>query len=166
MTGFDLETWLAGTTELDTVIRAVAREEAIRDGMAATGESREIVAETLDALISMDQEAVEDLMDGEPTTLSAGLARYIEELEKRDELLPRDGIVTDLETLFAYPFPGRKVVGVETLTRQIHEAYVRLAPGLGFEVVEWDDLLEPQRELARQVVRDVSEGGLPDVKQD
>lgn len=102
----DWSAWLAGEKDLDKVIRAVARERAIRDTMAETGETHEIVASVLDAAISMDQEAVLDLMDGEPTTLARGLARYVQELEGRDELQPRDRIVDDLGTLLAYPWPG------------------------------------------------------------
>jgi hypothetical protein len=105
MTGIDLEKWLSETTELDTVMRALVRERVIREGMADTGESREIVAEMLDASISMDQEGVLDLMEGEPTTLAAGLRRYVEELEKRDELQPRDRVIGELDSLLAYPWP-------------------------------------------------------------
>lgn len=102
----DLGEMLAGAKDLEAVIKAVAREEVIRSAMAETGESRQIVTEMLDAMISMGQEAVLDLMDGEPTTLAAGLQRYVEELEKRDDLQPRDRVVSDLETLLAYPWPG------------------------------------------------------------
>lgn len=100
-----LEDVLAGEADLDRVIRAVARERAIRDTAAETGEPREIVAEALDAAISMDHEAVLDLMEGAPTTLRSGLARYVQELEGRDELMPRDRIVDELGTLLAYPWP-------------------------------------------------------------
>jgi hypothetical protein len=102
----DWEELVAQADDLDTVVRAVAREHAIRHGMAETGESREIVTDMLDAAISMDQEAVLDLMEGEPTTLAAGLRRYVEELEKRDELQPRDRLVGELDSLLAYPWPG------------------------------------------------------------
>jgi hypothetical protein len=101
----DLDAMLAGAADLDAVIRAVARERAIRDTVAETGEDRAIVAETLDAAISMDQEAVLDLMEGETTTLARGLARYAQELEGRDELQPRDRIVEELGSLLAYPWP-------------------------------------------------------------
>ena len=102
----DLAGLLAETDDLDAVIRAVAREQAVRHGVAETGESREIVAEFLDAAVSMDQEAVLDLMEGEPTTLAAGLRRYVTDLEGRDELQPRDRIVNELDTLLTYPWPG------------------------------------------------------------
>jgi hypothetical protein len=45
-------------------------------------------------------------MEGEPTTLAAGLKRYVSELEGRDELQPRDRIVSELDSLLAYPWPG------------------------------------------------------------
>jgi plasmid stability protein len=89
---------------LDQAARALAREHAIRHGMSITGESREVVAEALDALDSMDQEAVTDLMDGEVTTLAAALQRYVEELERRDELIPTGRIITELAAILAYPY--------------------------------------------------------------
>lgn len=101
----DLGEMLAGAADLDAVIRAVARERAIRGAMAETGESREIVTEALDAAISMDQEAVLDLVGGNATTLARGLARYVQELEGRDELQPRDRIVGELDSILAYPWP-------------------------------------------------------------
>ena len=106
--GSEMKDWqelVAQADDLEAVIRAVARERAIRDTVAETGETHEIVASVLDAAISMDQEAVLDLMDGEPTTLTRGLARYVQELEGRDELQPRDRIVDELGTLLAYPWP-------------------------------------------------------------
>ena len=74
--------------------------------MADAGVDRQTVTDMLDAMASMGQEAVLDLMDGEPTTLAAGLQRYVDELEKRDELQPRDRVVDDLSTLLAYPWPA------------------------------------------------------------
>lgn len=103
----DCQEFMAQVDDLDQVTRALARETVIRQAMAETGESREIVVEMLDASISMDQEAVLDLMEGEPTTLRAGLQRYVEELEGRDELQPRDRVISELDTLLAYPWPGR-----------------------------------------------------------
>lgn len=105
---------LSGKEDLDAVIRAVARERVIRRGMAETGESREIVAETLDASISTGQEAVLNLMDGEPTTLRAGIQRYVQVLEaEMGEGCPWDseakdvvaGIADELNSLLAYPWP-------------------------------------------------------------
>jgi hypothetical protein len=107
----EVEAMLAGTENLDAVVRAVARERAIRATMAETGESREIVAEMADAMISMDHEAVLDLMDGEPTTLKAGLARYVQGLETLPESydLTVQEVVDNLGTLSAYPWPGESV---------------------------------------------------------
>jgi hypothetical protein len=102
---------LADVTDIGKVVRAVVRETAIREMMAETGESREAVTTVADAAVSMDEEAVLDLMDGEPTTLSRALARYVEELETRDELQPRDRIVGELDTLIRYPWPGVKRAG-------------------------------------------------------
>jgi hypothetical protein len=97
---------LEDVDDLEAVVLAVAREQAIREGMAETGEDRQTLTDFLDAHISMGREAVLDLMDGEPTTLAAGLRRYLDEIQARDELQPRDRIVDDLETLLAYPWPG------------------------------------------------------------
>lgn len=101
-----LENPLEHEDDLEGVIRAVAREQAIRQAVAETGEDRATIVDFLDAHISMDHEAVLDLMDGEPTTLDAGVQRYVEELKGRDELQPRDRVVSDLETLLLYPWPG------------------------------------------------------------
>jgi hypothetical protein len=97
---------LADVTDIDKVVLAVAREVAIREMVAETGETREAVTTVADAAVSMDEEAVLDLMDGEPTTLGRALALYIDELEKRDELQPRDRIVGELDMLIRYPWPG------------------------------------------------------------
>lgn len=150
----NLAEMLAGADDLDAVIRAVAREEAIRQGMADTRESREIVESVLDAAVSMDQEAVLDLVEGNATTLMGVLARYITELEGRDELQPRDRIIGELESLLAYPWPG--VPGAEDLAREIHESYTRLsAQRPGYEVVPWGELDPTERELATAVVSDL-----------
>jgi hypothetical protein len=100
----DLDKMLAGAEDLDAVVRAVVREKTIRLGMARTGEGREVVAESVDALESMDREAVLDLTEGEPTTLRAALDRYLETLEARDELQPRDRILDELATILGYPW--------------------------------------------------------------
>lgn len=54
----------------------------------------------------MGREAVIDLMDGKPTTLHAGLQRYLVEVAGRDELQPRARIIAELGMLLAYPWPG------------------------------------------------------------
>jgi hypothetical protein len=123
----DLGEMLAQESDLDAVIRAVARERAIRDTVAETGEERAIVAEALDAAISMDQEAVLDLVEGDATTLSRGLARYVQELEGRDELQPRDRIVDELGSLLAYPWPVASAgPGQELEIRQPDDEHVEV----------------------------------------
>lgn len=97
-----LDALMIEVAELDQVIQAVAREKVIRSVMAETGEPREIVAEMVDANRSMDQEAVLDLTEGEPTTLRAALERYLEEV--RQNGVPA-GAEYDLEAILAYPFP-------------------------------------------------------------
>jgi CII-binding regulator of phage lambda lysogenization HflD len=94
---------LASVDDLDQVQRALIREQTIRQVMAETGESREIAAETLDAMISMDREAVRDLMEGDVTTLRAGLERLAEGWHQNG--VP-DGAEYELDTLLAYPWPG------------------------------------------------------------
>lgn len=105
----DVQNWISryNDTELAEIHTALFRERIIREGMAQTGEDRQTVADYLDASMSMDQEAVLDLMDGEPTTLAAGLRRYVDELGIRDELQTRDRIVSDLMTLLIYPWPDK-----------------------------------------------------------
>lgn len=96
---------LAGVDDLEAVVALLAREQLIRETVAASGEERRHVEDMLDAMISMGEEAVLDLTEGNPTTLRAGLQRYVDELKGRDELEPRDHVVDDLETLLAYPWP-------------------------------------------------------------
>lgn len=101
-------TELASADDLEAMIRAVARERAIRTVMAQTGEGYEVVAEALDAQDSMDQEAVLDLAEGKPTTLVDALRRYLDELEKRDpdgdELIPTARVGAELSMILGYPW--------------------------------------------------------------
>lgn len=99
------DNYLAQEPDLDAVARAVEREREIRIGMARTGEGREVVAEFLDAQAAMDDEAVLDLTDGNPTTLVDALTRYLEELEGRDELQPRARVAGELAAILAFPWP-------------------------------------------------------------
>lgn len=108
MPDIDFRDILAAVPDLELVQAALVREKVIRNAMAQTGEGRSTVVDMIDALASMDQEAVLSLMDGEPTTLARGLARYALELEGRDELQPRDRIVDELGSLLAYPWPGEQ----------------------------------------------------------
>lgn len=100
--------WLALLEEADSlewVTKALARETVIRHMVAETGEPREIVAEMVDAHASMDQEAVLDLTEGEPTTLRAALERYVDDLDPGDENLRVGSVIDDLSAILAYPFP-------------------------------------------------------------
>jgi len=107
----ELATKLSQAPDLDRVTRALARERAIRDTMTETGESREIVADMIDAMDSMSEEAVLDLTDGEPTTLRDALSRYVERLnnlgdQKREEIYAN--IADELDTILAYPWPAEQ----------------------------------------------------------
>jgi hypothetical protein len=74
------------------------------------------VTTVADAAVSMDEEAVLDLMDGQPTTIGRALARYIGKLEKEltedpnDEETGRNSrfgeVVEELDILLRYPWPG------------------------------------------------------------
>jgi hypothetical protein len=101
---------LAGEDDLSGVTRALAREQVIRDLMRETGESREIVTETLDAAESMDQEAVLGLTEGAPTTLADALRRYVTELEERPGPVEELSVAADLTALLAYPWPDEEAV--------------------------------------------------------
>src|SRR5262245_17427178 len=96
---------LASTEDLTRVQLALVREKASRDLMAQTGEGRGPVTEMVDAAASMDEEAVLDLMDGEPTTLADAVHRYVEEMQDWDELLPRDQILSELSAILDFPWP-------------------------------------------------------------
>jgi hypothetical protein len=100
-----LADFLSAAPDLDRASRAVEREREIRIGMARTGQGREVVAEFLDAEAAMDEEAVLDLTEGQPTTLVDALSRYLEELGKRDELQPRARVAGELAAILAYPWP-------------------------------------------------------------
>lgn len=100
---------LAVEPDLNVVARAIERERRIRDGMARTGEGREVVTEFIDAHSSMDQEAVLGLTDGEPTTLVDALRRYVEQLnvyaEETGNLWP---VTDDLAAILNYPWSGEE----------------------------------------------------------
>lgn len=104
----DLGVALACADDLGAVMRAVVREQAIRKAMADTGDSREVVVEALDAMGSMDQEAVLGLTDGEPTTLVDALTRYIRILDEPngddEAMVDRGLVVGDLHAILEYPW--------------------------------------------------------------
>lgn len=104
----ELRDMLELVPDLGEVERALVREHAIRAAMARTGEGRTIVAEGIDALQSMDREAVLNLTEGNPTTLPDALARYTRIVETWDELVPRDRVVGDLDAILENPWPAEE----------------------------------------------------------
>lgn len=115
----------ANAPDLDRVRAALVREHAIRHVMAETGEDRQTVTDMIDAMESMDQEAVLALTDGEPTTLRDALDRYVADLERDIEAGDAAGPVTisaDLTTLLAYPWPEEEA----TISTHGENASVRL----------------------------------------
>lgn len=96
--------------DLDLVQAALIRERVIRDVMRDSGEERRHVADMLDAMASVSQESVEELTDGEPTTLRDALQRYMEGLEgDSDEEVFLGRVAGELATILNYPFPGPSV---------------------------------------------------------
>lgn len=102
--------------DLDKARAALIRETVIRSVMAETGEPREIVVEMIDAMDAMDsmaQEVVEELIQGEPTTLPDALDRYVDRLfdwssssgPSGDDIRGQE-IGWDLTAILNYPFPG------------------------------------------------------------
>jgi hypothetical protein len=124
----DMADLLSVVDDLDAVSRAVEREREIRLGMARTGEGREVVAESLDSLESMDQEAVLELTDGEPTTLVDALTRYIAELQWRGTTDALDSAAS-LAAILEFPWSHE-----EELV-QLHEPH----HGLGIYFTEEED---------------------------
>lgn len=101
---------LAGADDLEEIKRALIRETTIRHAMAETGEDRKTVADMIDAMGSMSQEAVLELTEGEPTTLADALSRYVATLEQaaaEDETLGAWDVCGALSALLVYPWPGR-----------------------------------------------------------
>jgi hypothetical protein len=97
-------TYLAEAEDLEAVRAALVKETVVREVMAKSGEPRDIVVDMIEAMKSMADEAVLDLMEGEPTTLRAAVQRYADELETQDEVLPRDRIVEELAMILGYPW--------------------------------------------------------------
>jgi hypothetical protein len=104
----DLGVALACEDDLDAVGAALAREVAIRQVMAETGESREVVEEAVGAIDAMADEAVLDLCEGQPTTLGDALSRYVDGLPARwpdGADLDQETVTGDLVALLSYPWP-------------------------------------------------------------
>lgn len=111
MTNLSLGDWLAGENDLGLIQRAVVREKVIRKIMAETGEGREVVTEMLDAMASMNQEAVLELTEGEPTTLADALERYVRHLEANpDHRVLSDDVVVELTAILNYPWSGEEAL--------------------------------------------------------
>ena len=105
---------LASVEDLEAVKRALIREATIRQVVAESGESREVVADLVDATASMGEEAVLDLTEGEPTTLRDALGRYVERLAGATQEMDLHAVVGDLDALLTFSFPleerGRAVI--------------------------------------------------------
>lgn len=95
---------LRSVDDLDEVQRALVREQAIRATVRETGEPYEIVAETMDAMISMGDEAVLSLTEGDATTLKEGVTKYIGHLEAQGDTASLD-VAADLTNLVEFSWP-------------------------------------------------------------
>lgn len=161
---------LASVDDLQEVTRALIRENVIREAMAQTGESREIISQSVDAVTSMGQEAVLDLTEGHPTTLADALSRYIDEIPEMvksatGEVWER--VSDDLTFLLTYPWPGpcedpcsACQPDAEDLTQELYRTWVRVAPRFGVQIVPWTDLEPYQREITTAVVYDLMVRGI------
>lgn len=146
----DLADLFASMDDLEEVKTALIREQTVRDVMAESGEDRKTVTDMIDAMDSMDQEAVLELTEGEPTTLEDALSRLSEDWHQNG--VP-DGAEYHLDRLLTYPWPG--ALDANALAQDIHEAYLRLGLAYGVEVIPWDELQSYQRDLALAVVNDL-----------
>lgn len=140
--------WIEGAKDLDAVERALVRERVVREMISYTGEDRRHVVDMINAMESMGSEAVLDLTEGEPRTLSDALSRYAAVLADWDEVIPRDRVLGDLDAMLSYRWPGTP--DAAALAEEIHKTYVRLANGRA-----WDDLGQDERDLATAVINDL-----------
>jgi hypothetical protein len=111
----DVADLLASMEDLEEVQTALSREKVIRNVMASSGEDRQTIIDFMDAHASMDQEAVLDLTDGEPTTLADALGRYVDSLDRMTgagEDIPAD-VIAELQSLLAYPWLGQITITAE-----------------------------------------------------
>lgn len=98
---------LAQVEDLAAYREALVREQAIREVMAESGESREIVVEMIDSLDAMAEDAVLELTEGQPTTLRDALSRYVDDLEPRHgDYAMTHTVAGDLSALLNYPWPA------------------------------------------------------------
>lgn len=104
----ELATKLSQAPDLGRVADALTRETVLRQVMTETGESREIVADMIDAMDSMSEESMLDLTDGEPTTLRDALSRYVESLERYPNGVHTDTVAAELTALLNHPWPAEQ----------------------------------------------------------
>jgi len=162
----ELRDLLAKADDLGAWADALSRETAIRQVMEETGEPREVVEEAVGAMDAMAEEGVLDLAEGNPTTLRDGLARYVEVLADRDEVLARDWVLSDLYALLNYPWaaerPGVPVDPEDSLERQEGEpvGYHRRRttetgyPLMGSSDAEREEAHQRTIRIQRQAMRD------------
>lgn len=121
----DLAELFANEPDLDRVRAALVREHAVRYVMAETGEDRQTVTDMIDAMDTVDQEAVLELTEGHPTTLRDALGRYVDQLPQEVTTMTgevSDRIAADLTTLLNYPWPEEEA----TISTHGENASVRL----------------------------------------
>jgi len=121
----DMVDLLASMEDLEEVQTALSRETTIRRAMASSGEDRQTIIEMIDAIDSMDQEAVLSLTEGEPTTLIDALGRYVDRMDSAD--LAESAVRNDLGALLAYPWSEEEA----TIATHGANASVKLRVELG-----------------------------------
>lgn len=115
--------------DLEQATKALARETVIRHMVAETGEPREIVAEMVDAHASMDQEAVLNLTEGEPTTLRDALERWLDLWMKRHNPdTSTADVIEGLSAILAYPFPEKVCDHGASVVRETSSAFAGAEP--------------------------------------
>lgn len=125
----DFQEMLAQVDHLDVVQRAVIRERVIRDTMATSHESRKVVTDMVDAFQSMGEEAVQELTEGEPTTLRDAISRYIDMMDDPagDVVIDREAVAGDLQNIISFPWSGEEALV------QLHE----VNPSVRLEIEEY-----------------------------
>lgn len=165
----DLGEMLAQVDDLDTVVKAMAKEQVIRETMARTGEDRETVTDLADAMDSMGREAVLSLTDGDPTTLRDAVSRYVDELEKLGTTDALDA-AANLTTILNYPWPGEEEL-IQAHARpsldldirsETYQTEIRIGDHLLMTVDREDNVLPVVAEVAQAVHRAVLARVIPD----
>lgn len=104
-----LAEFLTHVADLKELRDALVREQTIREVMADTGLSREEVTRVADETEAIDREMIDDLTEGQPTTLEDALSRYVERIPEVVNTAEGDvseRIADDLYALLAHPWPG------------------------------------------------------------